>query len=186
MRDGNRDPTSLALDTSWHKMNSLILILVFVCPAPNLFQQHEGLPSAKTTPLVPEAKGPNQAYPLCNPGASQGLPQKIPGSADSTVPAGGLLGDGSPAPWSLDLDLFPLSCPVRDLNIFLMYFVNLVNRASQSHFLVSQQWKELKKYLRSRKSHPCQCPHSSDLHMPRIRHLKCPCSGADRTRPQPC
>lgn len=44
VRDGNRDPTSLAPDTSWHKMNSLILILVFVCPAPNLFQQHESLP----------------------------------------------------------------------------------------------------------------------------------------------
>ena len=35
---------SRALDTSWHEMNGLILIPVFVCPAPNLSQQHESLP----------------------------------------------------------------------------------------------------------------------------------------------
>lgn len=94
--------------------------------------------------------------------AAQGLPQKMPSSAASTVPAGDLLWNGSLAPWSLNLDLSPLPYLVRDLNIFLLCFVN---RASQSLFLVSEQWKGLENYLRSRKSYLCQCPHSSAQQM---------------------
>lgn len=62
VRDGSRDLTSRALDTSWHKMNSLILIPVFVCPASNLSQQHEGLPcptpaSCRDTTSSPSRRG---------------------------------------------------------------------------------------------------------------------------------
>lgn len=58
VRDGNADPTSLAVDTSWHKVNGLILILVFVCPAPNLFQQHESLPCPAPASCRDTTSGP--------------------------------------------------------------------------------------------------------------------------------
>lgn len=166
-------------------MNSLILIPVFVCPAPNLFQQREILPCRAPASCRHHLwyQKPSSPMRLIH-SAAQGLPQKIPGSATSTDPAGCLLWDGSPAPWSLNMDFS--HCPVsgKILEHFLAVFCE--QSLTITFFFVSEQWKGLKNYLRSRKSHPCQCPHSSAGQMLRTSHLKCPCSGANTTRAQPC
>lgn len=111
-------------------MNGLILIPVFVCPAPNLSQQHESLPcpapaSCRDTTSSPSSQGAHSGSATPQP---EGLPHKIPGGAAGTAPAnaaaGGVLGDGSPALQSFDPALSSLPSPVRDLNIFLLYFVS--------------------------------------------------------------
>jgi len=117
VRDGNRDPTSRALDTSWHEMNGLILISVFVCPAPNLSQQHESLPcpapaSRRDTTSSPSSQRAHRGSSAPHPG---GFPTRsraaLPGWPWQTLPQEGVQGMGAlPCrAWAL---LFP-HCPVH-------------------------------------------------------------------------
>lgn len=77
VRNGSRDPTSQALDSSWHEMNSLILIPVFVCPAPNLSQQHESLPCSAPASCRDTTSGPSSHR--AHRGSSPPQPTGFPG-----------------------------------------------------------------------------------------------------------